>query len=140
MHQPRRRKYRKDFRGKVRGVSHRGSSVSYGDYGLKILGRGWLTARQIEAARRAITGALKRKGRVWIRVFPDKPVSGRAAGKRMGGGKGDVDHWVAVVTPGKVIFEVAGVPFEAAEEAFRRAAAKLPYKGKIVAREGEEQE
>jgi len=137
MQQPKRRKYRKDFRGKVRGISHRGSSISYGEYGLKILGRGWVTARQIEAARRAITGSLKRKGRVWVRVFADKPVSGRAAGKRMGGGKGDVEFWVAVVTPGKIAFEVAGVPEEAARDAFERAGAKLPYKTKFVKREEE---
>ncbi len=113
----------------------RGSSISFGEYGLKNLGRGWLSARQIEAARRAITHALKRGGKVWIRVFPDKPVSSRPAGQRMGGGKGDIDRYVAVVKPGKILFEVAGVPEELAITAFKRAAAKLPFKAKFVRRE-----
>jgi large subunit ribosomal protein L16 len=137
MLQPKKRKYRKDFRGKMRGVSQRGSSLSFGEYGLKALGRGWLTTRQIEAARRAITGSFKRKGRVWIRVFPDKPVTKRPAGQRMGGGKGDIDHYVSVIIPGRIIFEIAGVPKEAAIEAFRRAATKLPFKTKIILREEE---
>src|SRR3990172_12230771 len=108
MLQPKRQKFRKAFRGKRRGKSIRGSSISYGEYGLKALGRSWLTSAQIEAARRAITRTLKRGGRVWIRVFPDKPVTARPAGKRMGGGKGDISTYVAVGKHGMVLFEVAG--------------------------------
>jgi large subunit ribosomal protein L16 len=135
MLEPKKRKYRKDFRGRRKGKAIRGSSISFGEYGLKNLGRGWLSARQIEAARRAITHALKRGGKVWIRVFPDKPVSSRPAGQRMGGGKGDIDRYVAVVKPGRILFEVAGVPEELAVIAFKRAAAKLPFKVKFVRRE-----
>lgn len=135
MLEPKKRKFRKDFRGRMKGKSIRGSSISFGEYGLKSLGRGWLSARQIEAGRRAITHALKRGGKVWIRVFPDKPVSSRPAGQRMGGGKGDVDRYVAVVRPGKILYEIAGVPEELAETAFSRAAAKLPFKTKLVSRE-----
>jgi large subunit ribosomal protein L16 len=135
MLEPKKRKYRKDFRGRRKGKAIRGSSISFGEYGLKNLGRGWLSARQIEAARRAITHALKRGGKVWIRVFPDKPVSSRPAGQRMGGGKGDIDRYVAVVKPGRILFEVAGVPEELAVTAFKRAAAKLPFKVKFVRRE-----
>lgn len=137
MLEPKRRKYRKEFRGKMRGKSHRGSELSFGEYGLKSLGRGWLTARQIEAGRRTITHSLKRGGRVWIRVFPSKPVTGRAAGQRMGGGKGDIDRYVAVVTPGRIIFEVAGADEELVKEAFRKTSAKLPFKTKFISREGE---
>lgn len=136
MLEPKKRKFRKDFRGRMKGKSIRGSSISFGEFGLKCLGRGWLSARQIEAARRAITHALKRGGKVWIRVFPDKPVSSRPAGQRMGGGKGDVDRYVAVVRPGRILFEVAGVSEELAVTAFKRAAAKLPFKVKFVRREG----
>ena len=135
MLEPKKRKFRKDFRGRMKGKSSRGSSISFGEFGLKSLGRGWLSARQIEAARRAITHALKRGGKVWIRVFPDKPVSSRPAGQRMGGGKGDVDRYVAVVRPGRILFEVAGVSEELAATAFKRAAAKLPFKVKFVRRE-----
>lgn len=135
MLEPKKRKFRKDFRGRRKGKALRGSSISFGEYGLKNLGRGWLSARQIEAARRAITHALKRGGKVWIRVFPDKPVSSRPAGQRMGGGKGDIDRYVAVVKPGRILFEVAGVPEELAVTAFKRAAAKLPFKVKFVRRE-----
>lgn len=135
MLQPKRRKYRKSFRGKMKGVSVRGSQVTFGEFGLKSLGRSWLSATQIEAARRAITGAMKRKGRVWIRVFPDKPVTARPAGKRMGGGKGDIDRYVAVVTPGKILFEIAGVPQEVVKNSFARASSKLPFKTKVVSRE-----
>lgn len=135
MLEPKRRKYRKDFRGKMRGVSHRGSSISFGDYGLKALGRDWVSARQIEAARRAITHTLKRGGKVWIRVFPDKPVTSRPAGVRMGKGKGDIDRYVAVVTPGKILFEVAGVNEELVMSAFKKASDKLPFKTKVVKRE-----
>ncbi len=132
MLEPRKSKYRKQFRGKMRGKSGRGSTLAFGDYGLKCLGRGWLTARQIEAARRAITHRTKREGKVWIRVFPDKPVTKKAAGVRMGSGKGDIDHYVAVVTPGRIIFEIAGIDEETASEAIRLAAAKLPFKTKFI--------
>lgn len=135
MLEPRKSKYRKQFRGKMRGKSSRGSTLAFGDYGLKSLGRGWLTARQIEAARRAITHRTKREGKVWIRVFPDKPVTKKAAGVRMGSGKGDIDHYVAVVTPGRIIFEVAGIDKETASEAIRLAAAKLPFKTKLIKKE-----
>lgn len=135
MLEPKRRAHRKDFRGKNRGVAHRGSTLSFGDIGLKSLGRGWLTSRQIEAGRKAITHSLKRGGRMWIRVFPDKPVTARPAGQRMGSGKGDIDRYVAVVTPGKIIYEVAGVDKILVRDAFSKAAAKLPFKTKVVARE-----
>ena len=135
MLEPRKEKYRKQFRGKMRGKSVRGSALAFGDYGLKSLGRGWLTTRQIEAARRAITHQTKRQGKVWIRVFPDKPVTKRPAGVRMGSGKGAVDHHVAVVTPGRIIFELAGVDEAMASEAIRRAGAKLPFKTKFIKKE-----
>jgi large subunit ribosomal protein L16 len=135
MLEPKKRKYRKDFRGKMRGKSIRGSTLAFGEYGLKVLGRGWLSSRQIEAGRRAITHSLKRGGRVWIRVFPDKPVSGRAAGQRMGGGKGEVTKYVAVITPGKIIYEVTGVARDIADKALLKASAKIPFKSKIVRRE-----
>ena len=135
MLQPKKRKYRKDFRGKRRGKAQRGSTISFGEFALKSVGRGWLASNQIEAGRRAITGSVKRGGKVWIRVFPDKPVSGRAAGQRMGGGKGDIDRYVAVVTPGKILYEIAGVTEELARFAFERAAAKIPFKTKFVKRE-----
>ncbi len=135
MLEPKKRKYRKDFRGRRKGQATRGSTISFGEFGLKNLGRGWLSARQIEATRRAITHTLKRGGKVWIRVFPDKPVTSRPAGQRMGGGKGDIDRYVAVVKPGRILFEVAGVSEELAVEAFKRAAAKLPFKVKFVRRE-----
>ncbi len=132
MLQPKRRKHRKDFRGRMKGLSQRGSSLSFGEYGIKALGRAWLSAAQIEAARRAITHSIKRGGKVWIRVFPDKPVTSRPAGQRMGGGKGEIDRYVAVVTPGKILFEVAGLPEVVVKDAFAKASAKLPFKTKIV--------
>jgi len=135
MLQPKRRKYVKDFRGRRRGLAYRGSSLSFGEFGIKALGRAWVSASQIEAARRAITHSLRRGGKVWVRVFPDKPVSARPAGKRMGSGKGDIDRYVAVVKPGRILFEVAGVTRELAERAFDRAAAKLPFKTKVVYKE-----
>jgi len=135
MLQPRKSKYRKQFRGKMRGISPQGSTLAFGDYGLKNLGRGWLSARQIEAARKAITHHTKRAGKVWIRVFPDKPVTSKPVGAKMGKGKGDVDRYVAVVTPGRILFELAGVPKEIAAEAMRRAGAKLPFKTKFVSKE-----
>lgn len=135
MLQPKKSKYRKQFRGKMKGVSPQGSTLAFGDYGLKSIGRGWLSARQIEAARRAITHHTKRAGKVWMRVFPDKPVTSKPSGAKMGKGKGDIDRYVAVVTPGRILFELAGVPKEVAAEAMRRAGAKLPFKTKFIARE-----
>jgi len=135
MLQPRKEKYRKKFRGKMRGHSIRGSKLDFGDYGLKALGRDWLTANQIEAARKAITHYTKRGGKVWIRVFPDKPITQKALGVRMGSGKGDVKGYVCVVKPGKMIFELAGVSAEIAGEALKRAAHKLPMRTKIVSKE-----
>jgi large subunit ribosomal protein L16 len=135
MLQPKKTKYRKQFRGKMRGVSSRGSTLAFGDYGLKSLDRGWLTARQIEAARVAITHYTKRGGKIWLRVFPDKPITSKGLGVGMGAGKGDVVGWVAVVTPGRILFELGGVTPEVAHEALRRAAAKLPFKTKIVSKE-----
>lgn len=137
MQQPKKRKYRKEFRGKMRGKAHRGSTLSFGDYGLKATGRGWLKSQQIEAARRAITHTLKRDGKLWIRVFPDKPYTSKPSGVRMGGGKGEVEGFVAVVRPGRIIFEVAGVEEELVRDAFNRAAAKLPFKTKVVTKEEE---
>jgi len=132
MLQPKKRKYRKDFRGKRRGESLRGSTLSFGEYGLKALGRAWLTSAQIEAGRRAITHSIKRGGKVWVRVFPDKPVTSRPAGHRMGGGKGEIDRYVAVVRPGRILFEVAGLEEDVVRKAFDRAAAKMPFKTKMV--------
>ncbi len=132
---PKRRKYRKEFRGKRRGVAVRGSYLSFGEYGLKALGRAWMSSAQIEAGRRAITGGLKRKGRVWVRVFPDKPVTSRPAGQRMGGGKGDIDRYVAVIVPGKIIYEVTGQSPEVIIDALEKAARKLPIKTRIVKKE-----
>jgi len=131
---PKRVKYRKQMRGRMRGKAHRGAEVHFGDYGLQSIEPGWVTARQIEAARRAIVRALKRRGKVWIRIFPDKPVTQRAAETRMGKGKGDVEYWVAVVKPGRIMFEVGGVPDEIAKEALRLASYKLSVKTKIVTR------
>lgn len=135
MLQPKRRKFAKDFRGRRKGVALRGSSLAFGEFGLKALEVAWVSGQQLEAARRAITHALKRGGRVWIRVFPDKPISARPAGKRMGGGKGEVDRYVAVVKPGKILFEVAGATEAAVKNAFARAAAKLPIKTKVINKE-----
>lgn len=132
MLQPKRRKYIKDFRGRRRGLAQRGSSVSFGEFGLKAMEVSWISAQQIEAARKAITHHLKRGGKLWIRVFPDKPISGRAAGKRMGGGKGEVVKHVAVVKPGRILFEVAGAPEHLVKEAFERASAKLPILTKMI--------
>jgi large subunit ribosomal protein L16 len=134
MLQPRKTKYRKQFRGKMKGIASRGTTLAFGDYGLKSLGRGWLTAKQIEAARVAITHYTKRTGKIWLRVFPDKPITSKGLGVGMGAGKGDVVGWVAVVTPGRILFELGGVTPEIAQEALRRAAAKLPFKTKIVSR------
>ncbi len=132
---PRREKHRKVFRGKMRGKAQRGNSVAFGDYGIQALDAGWVTGRQIEAARRAITNYIRRGGKVWIRIFPDKPVTQKPAETRMGKGKGNPEYHVAVVRPGRIMFELAGVPEDVASEALRRAAMKLPMRTKIVARE-----
>jgi large subunit ribosomal protein L16 len=135
MLQPKKSKYRKQFRGRMKGVSLRGASLAFGEYGLKAMGRGWLTARQIEAARRAITHHTKRAGKVWVRVFPDKPVTAKPAGSQMGKGKGDIDHYVMVIKPGRILFELSGVTEELAAEAIRRAGAKLPFGSKFIKKE-----
>lgn len=119
-------------------MATRGAILSFGEYGLKALGRGWITSSQLEAVRRTIVHNLKKGGRVWVRVFPDKPVSGRAAGKRMGGGKGDIARYVAVVTPGRILFEVAGAAKEYVIDAFKKASAKLPIRTRVVSKEEEE--
>jgi len=132
---PKRVKYRKQMRGRMRGKAYRGSDVSFGEFGLKALEPGYVSARQIEAARRAIVHEMKRRGKVWIRIFPDKPYTKRAAETRMGKGKGPVDHWVAVVKPGRIMFEVGGIDSEIALRALLRARYKLSLKTKIIARE-----
>lgn len=132
---PKRTKYRKQHRGKRRGAAQTGNTVAFGDFGLQAQTTAWVTARQIEAARRTITGELRRGGKVWIRIFPDKPVSKKPVETRMGKGKGAVEFWVAVVKRGRVMFEVAGVPEEAAREAFRKAHHKLPVKTRVIVRE-----
>ncbi len=132
---PKRVKYRKVHRGRRRGVASRGNKVSFGDYGLQALGPAWLSSRQIEAARRAIVRYLRRGGKYWIRVFPDHPVTARAAETRMGGGKGTVEFWAAVVRPGLMLFEVAGVDETEAREAMRLASQKLPIPTQFVPRE-----
>ena len=134
MLQPARRKYRKEQKGRNTGIATRGSSVAFGDFGLKCTDHGRLTARQIEAARRAISRHVKRGGRIWIRVFPDKPISQKPAEVRMGNGKGNPEYYVAEIQPGKIVFEIVGVPEELAREAFRLAAAKLPLRTTFVAR------
>ena len=131
---PKRTKYRKQHRGRMKGKAGRGNTLSFGEFGLQALEPCWMTSRQIEAARRAIVRHVKRGGKLWIRVFPDKPVTAKPAETRMGGGKGAVDHWVAVVKPGRMIFEIAGVPEEAAREAMRLASHKLPIKTQFVSR------
>jgi large subunit ribosomal protein L16 len=135
MLQPKRTKFRKAFRGKRRGVATSGNNVDFGEFGLKALSADWITARQIEAARVAVTRHLKRGGQVWIRVFPDKSVSKKAAETRMGGGKAAIDHWVATVKPGRILLEVAGVPAAEAVEALRLASHKLPFPTKAVQRD-----
>ena len=132
---PKRVKYRKQMRGRMKGKASRGVHVNFGDSGLKALDCGYMTARQIEAARRAIVHELKRRGKIWVRVFPDKPYTKRAAETRMGKGKGAVDHWVAVIRPGRILFEVGGTDAESANKALIRARYKLGFKTKIVARE-----
>lgn len=134
MLQPKRTKFRKMQKGRNRGLAHRGSSVSFGEFGLKATGRGRLTARQIEAGRRAMTRHVKRGGQIWIRVFPDKPITNKPLEVRQGKGKGNVEYWVAQIKPGKVLYEMEGVPEELAREAFRLAAAKLPFPTQFVKR------
>ena len=132
---PKRTKYRKQFRGRRRGMAMTGNSVAFGEWGLQAQTTAWIDSRQIESARRAITGSLRRGGKVWIRVFPDKPVSSKPVEVRMGKGKGATDRWVSVVKRGRVMFEVAGVPEDAVREAFRRAHHKLPVQTKVISRE-----
>ena len=132
---PNRTKYRKDQKGRNPGLATRGANVAFGDFGLKALERGRITARQIEAARRAITRHIKRGGRVWIRIFPDKPISTKPAEVRMGNGKGNPEYWVAQIQPGRVLYEMDGVDESVAREAFALAAAKLPVKTTFVVRQ-----
>ncbi len=134
MLQPRKAKYRKQFRGKMAGKAQRGNTLAFGDYGLKALSRGWVSARQLEAARKKITHITKRTGKYWVRVFPDKPVTAKPVGVKMGSGKGEVQEYVTVVKPGAVMFELGGVSQEMAKEAFRKAAHKLSVKTKFISR------
>jgi len=138
---PKRVKYRKQMRGRMRGKASRGAEVHFGDFGLQAVEPGWVSARQIEAARRVMVRHMKRRGKVWIRIFPDKPITKRAAESRMGKGKGNVEYWAAVVKPGRIMFEIGGgVPEDVAREALRLASYKLSIKAKIAQREvaGEE--
>jgi len=135
MLQPARRKYRKEQKGRNTGVATRGNQVSFGEFGLKAVGRGRLTARQIEAARRAMTRHIKRGGRIWIRIFPDKPISQKPAEVRMGNGKGNPEYYVAEIRPGKMLYEMDGVPEALAREAFKLATAKLPLETTFVGRQ-----
>ncbi len=135
---PKRTKYRKQHRGRMRGKTKGGGVVSFGEFGLQALDPGWITSAQIEAARVALTRHVKRGGKVWIRVFPDKPVTSTPAETRMGKGKGAVDHWVAVVKPGRVMFELEGVPLKLAKSAMRLAGHKLPIKTRFIIRDREE--
>lgn len=137
---PKRVKYRRVHRGRMTGKAYRGSTVSNGEYGLQALEPAWITSNQIESARIAMTRYIKRGGQVWIKIFPDKPITARPADTRMGKGKGNVDYWVAVVKPGRVMFELGGVEESVAREAMRLAANKLPVKCKFVKKEGGEQE
>lgn len=132
---PKRIKYRKQQRGRMSGLAYRGSEVSFGEFGLKALEPGWITARQIEASRIAISRHVKRGGKIWIRIFPDKPVTAKPAETRMGKGKGSPEYWVAVVKPGRIMFEIEGVTPEMAKRALWLASQKLPIKCKVVARE-----
>jgi len=137
MLQPRRVKYRKQHRGRRRGRAQSGNVLSFGEFGLQAQGAAWVTSRQIEAARRAIVHHVKRGGKVWICIFPDKPVTSKPAETRMGSGKGSVDYWVAVVKPGRILFEIAGVKEEAAREAMRLASHKLPIDTRFVRRDSD---
>ncbi|MBQ9266784.1 MAG: 50S ribosomal protein L16 [Clostridia bacterium] len=135
---PKRTKYRKMQKGRNRGKATRGATITYGEYGLQALEAGWITSNQIEAARVAMTRFIKRGGQVWIKIFPDKPITKKPAETRMGSGKGSVEYWVAVVKPGRILFEMAGVPEETAREALRLASHKLPIKTKFVKNEKNE--
>ena len=132
---PKRVKYRKQFRGRRRGMAKGGSTLLIGEYGLQALEAGWVTSRQIEAIRRSIVRQMRSRGKYWVRIFPDKPVTAKPAETRMGKGKGSVDHWVAVVKPGRVIFEIADVPTDIALQALRSAGYKLPIKTQVISRE-----
>ena len=134
MLQPKKTKYRKQQKGKIKGNAQRGSQIAFGSFGIKSMDEGFLTSRQIEAARIDVTRYMKREGKVWIRVFPDKPITSKPAEVRMGKGKGALDHWVAVIRPGRVLFEAEGVPYDVAKEALRLAAQKLPLKTKFIVR------
>ncbi len=134
---PKRVRHRKMHKGRMKGASYRGSEVSYGEFGLKAVEPGWITSRQIEAARIAMTRHVKRGGKIWIRIFPDKPITKKPAETRMGSGKGSPEYWVAVVRPGRVLYEMGGVDESVAREAFRLAAYKLPLATKFIAREAE---
>ena len=134
---PRRTKFRKQHRGRMRGMAYRGSTLNFGDYALQATEPSWITSRQIEAARRAMTRYVKRGGKIWIRIFPDKPVTMRPAETRMGSGKGSPEFWVAVVKPGRIMFEMSGVAEPVAREAMRLAAQKLPIKTKFITRDEE---
>ncbi len=135
MLQPKRTKFRKQMKGRNRGLAHRGSEVSFGEFGIKATTRGFITARQIEAARRAITRHVKRGGKLWIRVFPDKPITKKPLEVRQGKGKGNVEYWVAAIQPGRVLYEIEGVSEDVAREAFRLAGAKLAVKTTFVSRQ-----
>jgi len=134
---PKRTKFRKMMKGRNRGMASRGATIAFGDYGLQAIGAGWLSSRQIEATRVAITRHMKRVGQVWIRVFPDKPITLKPAETRMGKGKGAPEYWVAVVKPGRILFEINGVDHEVAKRALALGAAKLPFKVRMVSRMGE---
>jgi large subunit ribosomal protein L16 len=135
MLQPKRVKFRKTHKGRRSGMAHDGATIAFGEYALQATAVGWMTARQIESARRAIVRSIRRGGKVWIRVFPDKPVTKKPAETRMGGGKGAPDHWVAVIHRGRILFELAGVDIDAAKEAMRLATYKLPFDTRFLSRE-----
>lgn len=135
---PRRTKFRKQQRGRMKGVATRGNNLNFGEFGLQSTEPAWITSRQIEAGRRAMTRYIRRGGKIWIRIFPDKPVTQRAAETRMGSGKGSPEFWVAVVKPGRILFEISGVSEEVAREAMRLAANKLPIKTKFITRQEEQ--
>ena len=132
---PKRVKYRKQFRGRMRGMAKGGTDLLSGEFALQAMEPGWITSRQIEAMRRTVVRHMRRRGKYWIRIFPDKPVTAKPAETRMGKGKGSVDHWVAVVKPGRIMFEVGGVPEDMAREALRLAAYKLPIRSQVISRE-----
>ena len=134
MLQPKKTKHRKTFKGKMKGISHRGNTIAFGSFALKTLDEKFITSRQIEAARIAATRYMKREGQMWIRIFPDKPITKKPAEVRMGKGKGALDHWVAPVKPGRILFEMDGIPLDVAQEAMRLAAQKLPVRCKFLVR------